>query len=85
MKLDSMLGELTQLRDDLRSCRVAQKVAAYGGIRRVNRHVQWRQPVLDNSTYVRRLEVGQGRKVSIPEGQAIIIITDVQDLPQPVR
>jgi hypothetical protein len=85
MKFDPVLSKLTQLRYDFRSCRVAQKVPAYDGICRVDRYIQWRQAVLDNPADVRSLEVGQGRKVSIPKGKPVVIVADVQDLPQPIR
>ena len=48
----------------------------------MHRHVQRRQPVLDDSLEVPRFQVGQRREVAVTEGQPVIVVPDVQGLSQ---
>jgi hypothetical protein len=64
---------------------MAQQAAAHHRVGRVDRDVQWRQPVLQNPLHVPRLQVGECREVPVAEGEAVVVVPDVQRLPQPLR
>ena len=51
----------------------------------MHRHVEGRQPVFLDPVDVPLLQVGEGREVAIAEREAIVVVADVEDLPEPVR
>ncbi len=84
VELDPVVGEVPQLREDLRRGRIAQQITANRRVRRVHRDVQRGEPVFDDPAHVLRLEIRQRGEVAVAEGEAVVIVPDVQDVTQAV-
>jgi hypothetical protein len=84
VKLDAVIGEVAQLRNDLGRLRVAQHPAAHQRVGGVHRHVERRQPVPDDPVDVVLLEVGQRGEIAVAEGEPVIVVADVEHLPNAV-
>jgi hypothetical protein len=82
VELDPVLRESTELRNDLRSTRISEEIAADYRIGSVNRHVQGREPVLDDALDVVLLQVGEGSKVAVTERKPVVVIADVKHIAQ---
>src|SRR5215204_7425122 len=84
VKLDAMLGELPQLRNDFGGGWIPEEVPAYHWVGGVHRHIQRRQTVFLDALYVVRFEVGQGRKIPVAEGEAVVIVADVEHIAEAI-
>ena len=77
-----MAGKQPELLEDVRRTRVPEEEATHHRIGAVDRHVERREPVLDDPLDVPRLQVGEGREVAVLEREAVIVVADVQRLAQ---
>ena len=81
-KTDTVAGEEAELLENVRRARVPEQEATHHRIGAVHRYVQRREPVLDDSLDVPRLQVGEGREVAVLERETVVIVADVQGLAQ---
>ena len=83
---DPRLRKALQPRQDLgRHARAAEQLPAQRGIGRVHRHVERRQPLLDDARELRLLQVGERDVVAVQERQPEVIVLDVESLAHPLR
>src|SRR3989442_478220 len=82
VKLDPLLRQRPELGHDLRRFGVTEQPAAHRRVGGVHGDIERRQPICDDPLQVPRLEVGQRRKVAVPERQPVIVVPDVQRRPQ---
>ena len=85
MQLQPSVEERAELIHDLTGSAVHQQALPDLGLRGVDAHVQGRQPVFDDPLRVLLLEVGQGGEIAVAEGEPVVVIADVEHVPQPVR
>src|ERR1700737_2466807 len=78
MKLYSAFGETRELSLDVRHPRVVEQNLSRLVIRCMYGDVEWRQAVLENPRDVALLHVGKRCKVSVREGQQVIVVPDVE-------
>ena len=84
MERDAPLRKPAQLGNDIWSLGIAQEPAPHDRIGRMHGHVQRRQPILHDPVEVPGLQIRERRKVAIAERQAVIVVADVERLPQAV-
>ena len=84
VELDAMVGEVSELRQDLGRGGIPEQVAAHRGIGGVDRHVERREPELDDPLDVLRLEIGERGEVAVAEREPVVVVPDVQHVAQPV-
>ena len=82
VELDAALGELRELLDDVRDSRVVEQNLARFPRRRVHGDVERRQPVLEDARDVAILEVGERREVPVREREAVVVVANVERLPE---
>src|SRR5262249_46242599 len=83
VKPDPVSSEVAELLDDIGGGRVTQQPAPGDWVGSVDRDIQRREPVLDDPLNVLRLEVGEGGKIAILEREPVIVVPDVEHLPEP--
>ena len=79
-----MVGEVPELRENLGRGGIPKQVAAHRGIGGVDRHVQGREPELDDPLDILRLEIGECGEVAVAEREPVVVVPDVQHVTQPV-
>ena len=84
VELDAMVGEVPELREDLGRGGIPEQVAAHRGIGGVDRHVERREPELDDPLDVLRLEIGERGEVAVAEREPVVVVPDVEHVAQPV-
>ena len=83
---DPRLREALEARQDLgRHARAAEQLPAQRGIGRVHRHVERRQPLLDDTRELRFLQIGERDVVAVQERQPEVVVLDVEALAHPLR
>jgi hypothetical protein len=85
VELDPARGEARQLVEDVRDARIVEQNLPCFPRRGVDRDVQGRKAVLEDPRDVALLHVGERREVAVGEGEAVVVVADVQRLPQPLR
>src|SRR5688572_12493591 len=85
MELDPALDEAFQLREYVRNARIVQENLAGVPRSRVNRDVQRRESVLEDALEIPLLEVRERGEVAVREREPVIVVADVEGLPEPFR
>src|SRR4051794_30717702 len=85
MELNSTLGESRQLINDVRNARVVEQHLSRFPWRRMDRDVERRQAILEDSRDVAVLHVGERREVAVREGQPVVVVANVERLAQAGR
>src|ERR1700680_1754332 len=85
MKLDSALCQARKLGLDVRHALVVEQNLPRLVVRRVHGDVKRRKPILEDALYVTFLHVGKRREVSVGEREPVVVVPNVEGLPQPGR
>lgn len=78
VELDPALRQARELLHDVRHARIVQQHFPSVPRRRVHRHVERRQAVLEDPRDVAFLHVGERGEIPVGEGEAVVIIAHVQ-------
>src|SRR5947209_6856238 len=85
MKANPTPGEAAKLRHDIGHSRVVQENSSRLEIRRMHGDVERAEPVLEYALDVFFLDVRERREIPVREGQAIVVVADIEIFSQARR
>jgi len=85
VKLDSTGRQARKLGFDVWDALIVEQNLPRLVVRRVDRDVKWRKPIFQDALDVALLHVGKSREISVGEGEPVVVVPDIEGLPQSGR